>query len=210
MLSNTPTNSKVDMLTVLIPRPFRIVGLGLAIAGASGVAGLLEAVTDCLSLVLVVLFTHFFGRGFVRLAAAFASLGIAGAMLSSAHPLLSSGSISRCTVAIGVGAPSETQRAQSKNDDLGGPQTKFSRTATSCGWVLGMCLIYCPMLPQVVARAPADSGAATTTTFSAGTFFFAASLLCHSVLRHTRTFAGNLRIARSTIANSTAISRTCN
>src|ERR1700692_3386818 len=99
-LSNAPTNSEVDMLTVLIPHPSRDVALSVAIAGASGVAGLLEPITGCLSLVLVVLFTHFFGRGFGRLAAGFASLGIAGAVLASNHPPLASGSITRSAVAI--------------------------------------------------------------------------------------------------------------
>jgi PAS domain S-box-containing protein len=88
------------MLTVLIPRPSRVVALSVAIAGASGVAGLLEPITGCLSLVLVVLLTHLFGRSFGRLAAGFTSLGIAGAMLASSHPPLASGSVSRCAVAI--------------------------------------------------------------------------------------------------------------
>ena len=88
------------MLTVLIPRSSRVVALSVAIAGASGVAGLLEPITGCLSLVLVVLFTHFFGRSFGRLAAGFASLGIAGVMLASNHPPLASSAISRCAVAI--------------------------------------------------------------------------------------------------------------
>jgi PAS domain S-box-containing protein len=96
-------------------------------AGASGLAGLFEPVTGCLSLVLVVLFTHFFDRGFGRLAAGFASLGIAGAVLSSGRSLLYSGSISRGTVAIGAAwlcaelVSRRSQRdsaAQSKNDDL--------------------------------------------------------------------------------------------
>ncbi|WP_341315370.1 PAS domain-containing protein [Paraburkholderia sp. IMGN_8] len=88
------------MLTVLLPRPSRVVVLSVAIAGASGVAGLLEPMTGCLSLVLVVLFTHFFGRSFGRLAAGFASLGIAGVALASNHPPLASGSIAHSAVAI--------------------------------------------------------------------------------------------------------------
>lgn len=88
------------MLTVLIPRPSRVAALSVAIAGASGVAGLLEPITGCLSLVLVVLSAYFFGRSFGRLAAGFASLGIAGVMLASNHPPLASGSISRCAVAV--------------------------------------------------------------------------------------------------------------
>src|SRR5260370_40873516 len=88
------------MLTVLIPRSSRVVALSVAIAGASGVAGLLEPITGCLSLVLVVLFTHLFGRSFGRLAAGFTSLGIAGAMLASSHPPLASGSVSLGAVAI--------------------------------------------------------------------------------------------------------------
>ena len=74
------------MLTVLIPRSSRNVALSVAISGASGVAGLLEPVTGCLSLLLVVLFTHFFGRSFGRLAAGFASLGIAGAAVGCQSP----------------------------------------------------------------------------------------------------------------------------
>jgi PAS domain S-box-containing protein len=90
------------MLTVLIPRPSRNVALSAAISGTSGVAGLLEPITGCLSLLLVVLFAHFFGRSFGRLAAGFASLAIAGAVLASNHPPLASGSIARCAVAIGA------------------------------------------------------------------------------------------------------------
>ena len=71
--SNAPTNSKVDVPTVVMPHLSRVAALSIAIAGATGVAGLLEPVTGCLSLVLVVLFTHFFGRGFGRLAAGLAS-----------------------------------------------------------------------------------------------------------------------------------------
>jgi PAS domain S-box-containing protein len=88
------------MLTVLITRSSLVAALGVAIAGASGVAGLLEPITGCLSLILVVLFTHFFGRSSGRLAAGFASLGIAGAMLASNHVPLAAGSIGRCAVAI--------------------------------------------------------------------------------------------------------------
>src|SRR5258708_6265184 len=88
------------MLTVLIPRSPRNVALSVAISGASGVAGLLEPITGCLSLLFVVLFAHFFGRRFGRLAAGFASLGIAGVALASNHPPLASGSIARCAVAI--------------------------------------------------------------------------------------------------------------
>jgi hypothetical protein len=99
-LSNAPTNSEVDMLTVLIPRSSRVVALGVAIAGASGVAGLLEPITGCLSLVLVVLFAHFLGRSFGRLAAGFTSIGIAGALLASNRSPPASDSISRCAVAI--------------------------------------------------------------------------------------------------------------
>ncbi|MGF6755721.1 PAS domain-containing sensor histidine kinase [Paraburkholderia sp. GAS42] len=88
------------MLTVLIPPPSRVVALSIAIAGASGVAGLLEPITGSLGLVLIVLFTHFFGRNCGRLAAGFASLGVAGAVLASSHPPLASGSIARSTLAI--------------------------------------------------------------------------------------------------------------
>jgi PAS domain S-box-containing protein len=88
------------MLTALMPHPSRLVVPSVAIASASGVAGLLESATGCLSLVLVVLFTHFFGRNFGRLSAGFASLGIAGVALASDHPPLASGSIARCAVAI--------------------------------------------------------------------------------------------------------------
>jgi PAS domain S-box-containing protein len=87
------------MLTELIPRSSRVVALSVAIAGASGVAGSLQPIAGCLSLVLVVLFTHLFGRGFGRLAAGFASLGIAGVMLASSHPP-AFGFISRCAIAI--------------------------------------------------------------------------------------------------------------
>ncbi|KAA1011314.1 PAS domain-containing protein [Paraburkholderia panacisoli] len=88
------------MLTVLMPRPSRNVALSVAISGASGVAGILEPVTGCLSLLLVVLFTHFFGRSFGRLAAGFASLGIAGVALASNQPPFASSSIARSAVAI--------------------------------------------------------------------------------------------------------------
>jgi PAS domain S-box-containing protein len=88
------------MLTVLISRSSRVVALSVAIAGASGVAGLLQPITGCLSFVLVVLFTHFFGRNFGRLAAGFASLGIAGVVLASNRPPLAYDSIGRCAVEI--------------------------------------------------------------------------------------------------------------
>jgi PAS domain S-box-containing protein len=88
------------MPSALIPRPSRVVVLSIVIAGASGVAGLLEPVMGNLSLVPVVLFTYIFGRRFGRLAAGFASLGIAGAMLGSHQPSPPYGSISRCAVAI--------------------------------------------------------------------------------------------------------------
>jgi PAS domain S-box-containing protein len=88
------------MLTMLIPRSSRAAALSVAIAGASGVAGLLEPVTGCLSLILVVLFAHFLGRSFGRLAAGFASLGIVGAMFASSHPPPASDSVSRCATAI--------------------------------------------------------------------------------------------------------------
>ena len=88
------------MLTVLIPRSSRVAALSVAIAGTSGAAGLLEPVTGCLSLVLVVLFTHFFDRSFGRLAASFTSIGIVGAMLASSHPPLASDSVSRSVIAI--------------------------------------------------------------------------------------------------------------
>jgi PAS domain S-box-containing protein len=88
------------MLTMLIPRASRAAALSVAIAGASAVAGLLEPAIGCLSLVPVVLFTHFFGSGLGRLSAGFSSLGIAGAMLASNHVPLSTGSIGRCAVAI--------------------------------------------------------------------------------------------------------------
>lgn len=88
------------MLTVLIPRSPRVAALSVGIAVASGVAGLLEPVTGCLSLVLVVLFTHFLGRGFGRLAAGFTSLGIAGTMFASGHFLPASDAIGRCVIAI--------------------------------------------------------------------------------------------------------------
>jgi PAS domain S-box-containing protein len=87
---------------MLIPRSSRAAALSVAIAGASGVAGLLEPVTGCVSLIFVVLLTHFFGRNLGRLAAGFASLGIAGAMLASIRPPLASDSVSRCAVAIGT------------------------------------------------------------------------------------------------------------
>jgi PAS domain S-box-containing protein len=88
------------MSTMLIRRPFRLFALGIAIAGASGVAGLLEPVTGCLALVLVVLFTYFFGRGFGRLAAGSASLGITAVMLVSHHLPLASGPVSRYAAVI--------------------------------------------------------------------------------------------------------------
>ncbi|MFL9910483.1 PAS domain-containing sensor histidine kinase [Paraburkholderia sp. RL17-337-BIB-A] len=88
------------MLTVLIRRSSRDVVLGVAISGASGAAGLLEPITGCLSVLLAFLSAHFFGRGFGRLAAGFASLGIAGVALVSSHAPLASGSFSRCAVTI--------------------------------------------------------------------------------------------------------------
>jgi PAS domain S-box-containing protein len=88
------------MLTVLMPRPSRDIALSVAIAGASGAAGLLEPITGCLGPVMVVTFTHFFGRSFGRLAAGFASLGTAGVMLVSNHLPLAFSSISRCAIAI--------------------------------------------------------------------------------------------------------------
>ncbi|MCP2084483.1 UNVERIFIED_ORG: PAS domain S-box-containing protein [Paraburkholderia sediminicola] len=90
------------MLTVLIPRSSRLAALSVAIAGTSAMAGLLEPVTGCFGLVMVVLVAHFFDRSFGRLAAGFVSLGIAGTMLTAGHPSLSSGSIGRCALAIGA------------------------------------------------------------------------------------------------------------
>ena len=90
------------MLTVLIPRSSRRAALSVAIAGTSAMAGLLEPVTGCFGLVMVVLVAHFFDRSFGRLAAGFVSLGIAGTMLTAGHPPLSSGSIGRCALAIGA------------------------------------------------------------------------------------------------------------
>ncbi|WP_158906057.1 PAS domain-containing sensor histidine kinase [Burkholderia sp. L27(2015)] len=88
------------MRTVLIPHSSRNAALGVAISGVSGVAGLLEPITGCLGLLFVILFAHFFGRGFGRLAAGFASLGMAAAALAFNHSPLTSGAIARCTVAI--------------------------------------------------------------------------------------------------------------
>ncbi|WNC89167.1 PAS domain-containing protein [Paraburkholderia sp. FT54] len=88
------------MLTLLIPRSPRDIALSVVISGASGVAGLLEPISGCLSLFFVVLFAHFFGRSFGRLAAGFASLGIAGVALAASHSPLDSGSIARSAVAI--------------------------------------------------------------------------------------------------------------
>jgi PAS domain S-box-containing protein len=85
---------------VLISRPSRAAALSVAVAGTSGVTALLEPVTGCLSLVLVVLFTHFCGRSFGRLAASFASLGIAVTMLVSGRPSVTPGSISRYGITI--------------------------------------------------------------------------------------------------------------
>jgi hypothetical protein len=115
------------MLTMLIPRSSRAAALSAAISGASVVAGLLEPTTGCLSLVLVVLFTHFFGRGLGRLSAGFASLGIAGAMLASNHVPLAVGSIGRCAFAIAAAwlcaglvsrQPSSTTRLKDDPFDL--------------------------------------------------------------------------------------------
>ncbi|RXZ38491.1 PAS domain-containing sensor histidine kinase [Oxalobacteraceae bacterium CAVE-383] len=88
------------MLTLLIPHSPRNVALGVAISGAAGAAGLLEPVTGSLGLICVVLSAHFFGRPFGRLAATFASLGIATTVLASTHPPLVSGPIGPCAVAI--------------------------------------------------------------------------------------------------------------
>lgn len=88
------------MLTVLIPRSSRDVALSVAISGASSMAGLLEPISGILSLLFVVLIAHFFGRSFGRLAAGFASLGIAGMAFTAGHPPLACGSIARSAVAI--------------------------------------------------------------------------------------------------------------
>ncbi|MFM0629062.1 PAS domain-containing sensor histidine kinase [Paraburkholderia xenovorans] len=88
------------MLTVLIPRLSRDVALSVAVSGASGMAGLLEPVSGILSLLFVVLIAHFLGRSFGRLAAGFASLGIAGMAFTAGHPPLASGSIAHSAVAI--------------------------------------------------------------------------------------------------------------
>ncbi|TCK96609.1 PAS domain-containing protein [Paraburkholderia sp. BL9I2N2] len=88
------------MLTVLIPRSSRDVALSVAVSGASSMAGLLEPVSGIISLLFVVLIAHFFGRSFGRLAAGFASLGIAGMAFTAGHPPLASGSIAHSAVAI--------------------------------------------------------------------------------------------------------------
>ncbi|MFM0672729.1 PAS domain-containing protein [Paraburkholderia sediminicola] len=85
------------MLTVLIPRSSRHVALSVAISSVSGVAALIEPISG---IFLVVLIAHFFGRSFGRLAAGFASLGIAGAALTAGHPPLAFCSIARSVVAI--------------------------------------------------------------------------------------------------------------
>jgi hypothetical protein len=90
------------MLTVLTPRSSRNVALGVAISGASGMAGILEPLTAGLSLLLVVLSAHFFGRNSGRLAAGFASLAIAGVTLASSQPPFASSSIARSAIAIAV------------------------------------------------------------------------------------------------------------
>ena len=106
-VANAPTTSEIAMLTVLIPRSPRVAAFGVAIAGVSsvaGAAGLLEPVTGCLSFVLVVLFSHFLGRNFGRLAAGFTSLGIAGTLFASSfvfsHPRAAPDAIIRCAIAI--------------------------------------------------------------------------------------------------------------
>lgn len=90
-----------DLLAMPITHSSRVAALAVAISGASGVAGLLESKTGCLSIVLVVLLTHFFGRNLGRLAAGFASLGLSrGVLLGPHHPALESGSMIRSAVAI--------------------------------------------------------------------------------------------------------------
>jgi hypothetical protein len=79
----SPANSKVAMPTVLTPYPSQGVVLGVAIALASGAAGYLEPIASCLSLVLVILATYSFGRGFGRLAAGFASLGVVAGIVTT-------------------------------------------------------------------------------------------------------------------------------
>jgi PAS domain S-box-containing protein len=83
-----------------ISRSFRVAALLVAVSGACATAGILEPIAGCLSLLLVVLFTRFLGRGFGRLGAGFASFGIAGVTLGAHHPALGSSSIIRSGIAI--------------------------------------------------------------------------------------------------------------
>lgn len=130
------------MLTVLIPRPSRDVVLGVAISGASGAAGLLEPITGCLSVLLAFLSAHFFGRGFGRLAAGFASLGIAGVALVSSHAPLASGSFSRCAVTIAAAwlcaelvarRPRPGSTARLKDEPFAGQLRQRDQTLQSIG-----------------------------------------------------------------------------
>jgi PAS domain S-box-containing protein len=83
-----------------ISRSFRVAALLVAVSGACATAGILEPIAGCLSLLLVVLFTRFLGRGFGRLGAGFASFGIAGVTLGAHHPALGSSSIIHSGIAI--------------------------------------------------------------------------------------------------------------
>jgi PAS domain S-box-containing protein len=76
-----------------ISRFSRVATLAIGVSFASGTVALLESYTGCLGLVLVVLFTHLFGRNIGRLSAAFVSTGIVWVSVSLPHPVLASKSI---------------------------------------------------------------------------------------------------------------------
>lgn len=75
-----------DLHAMPITHVCRVSTLGVAISGASMVAGLLPSEMGSLSVVLVVLSTRLFGRNPGRLAAGFTSLGLVGALLILHHP----------------------------------------------------------------------------------------------------------------------------
>jgi len=91
------------LITIRISRFSRVAALAFGVSIASGTVALLESHTGCLSLVLIVLFTHLFGRNIGRLSAAFVSTGTVWASVGLAHPVLASSSIPRSIITILAG-----------------------------------------------------------------------------------------------------------
>jgi PAS domain S-box-containing protein len=83
-----------------ISRFSRGAALAMGVSIASGAVALLESYTGCLGLVLVVLFTHLFGRNIGRLSAAFVSTGIVWVSVGLPHPVIASSSITRSIITI--------------------------------------------------------------------------------------------------------------